>query len=271
MMGIVSAISNNLQDARALGWGFLGRQLAKGVHHWTIPGVGPATLRPGTTDAEVFRQVFTHREYDLSRLRRLDQVRAMYDAILEEDRVPLIIDAGANIGVASLWFAHQFPRAQIIAIEPEPANAALCRQNVSTLTQIRVEEAAVGASAGYITLDNPAQKAWSPRSERSDHGIPIVTIGDLVASVPRAELLIAKIDIEGFESDLFAANLKWLDAARVVIVEIHDWMMPGRQTSFSLQRAMADRQFEMMICGENLVYIVNANQRSFLPNPIAQR
>jgi FkbM family methyltransferase len=260
MMGFVSAISANLKDARALGWGFLGRQMAKDVYDWTIPGIGPASLRPGTTDAEVFRQVFTHREYDLSRLRRLDQVTAMYDAILTDGRVPLIIDAGANIGVASLWFAHQFPRARIIAIEPEPANAALCRKNVANLDSIRVEEAAIGASPGHITLDNPAQKAWSPRSQRSDGGIPVVTINDLVASVSGAELLIAKIDIEGFESDLFAANLQWLDKARVVIVEIHDWMMPGRRTSFSLQRAMADRQFEMMISGENLVYISLGSQ-----------
>jgi FkbM family methyltransferase len=260
MMGFVSTISANLRDARALGWGFLGRQVAKNVHNWTIPGIGPASLRPGTTDAEVFRQVFTHREYDLSRLRRLDQVKALYDAILKEGREPLIIDAGANIGVASLWFAHQFPHARIIAVEPEPANAALCRKNVSNLEKVHVEEAAVGASPGHITLDNPAQKAWSPRSERSTEGIPIVTINDLVASVTGAELLIAKIDIEGFESDLFATNLQWLDSVRVVIVEIHDWMMPGRRTSFSLQRAMADRQFEMMISGENLVYVALPEQ-----------
>jgi FkbM family methyltransferase len=255
MMGLVSAIGTNLKDAQTLGWGFLGRLATKDVFRWMIPGVGPASLRPGTTDTEVFRQVFVHREYDLAKLRRLDQVKTLYDAILADGRVPLIIDAGANIGVASLWFAHQFPRARIIAVEPEPANAALCRTNVATLGNVRVEEAAIGASPGHITLDNPAQKAWSPRSERSDSGIPIVTMNELVKSVPDAELLIAKIDIEGFESDLFAANLQWLDRARVVIVEIHDWMLPGRKTSFSLQRAMADRPFEIMISGENLVYI----------------
>jgi FkbM family methyltransferase len=254
-MGVVSAISMNLKDASALGWGFLGRHLGRDVLDWTIPGVGRASLRPGTTDAQVFRQVFVDREYDLARLRRLDQAKAIYEAILDNGRVPLIIDAGANIGVASLWFARQFPRAQIIAVEPEPANAALCRRNITNRGNIRIEEAAIGASPGHITLENPAQKAWSPRSERSDQGIPIVTMNDLVASVPTAELLIAKIDIEGFESDLFANNLQWLDSARVVIVEIHDWMLPGRKTSFSLQRAMADRSFELLISGENLVYI----------------
>ena len=64
-----------------------------------------------------------------------------------------------------------------------------------------------------------------------------------------------KVDIEGFEADLFQGDLGWLDTAEVVIIEPHDWMMPGAGTSRNFQKAMLDRDFEMVISGENLVYL----------------
>ncbi len=102
MKSTLRAIRDNLADAQAFGSGFLLRHLPgsrrKGVHSWTMPGIGEVSVRHGTTDAEVFRQVFKHGEYDLSKLGRLKQVTAWYEAILAAGRVPLIIDAGANIG-----------------------------------------------------------------------------------------------------------------------------------------------------------------------------
>ncbi len=38
---------------------------------------------------------------------------------------------------------------------------------------------------------------------------------------------IVKVDIEGGEADLFAANTEWVDAVPVIIIELHDWMLEG--------------------------------------------
>jgi hypothetical protein len=73
--------------------------------------------------------------------------------------------------------------------------------------------------------------------------------------VPNAQVFIVKIDIEGFEADLFSANLDWLDLADVVIIEPHDWMLPGQGSSRTLQVAMAARPFEVLLSGENLIYV----------------
>jgi hypothetical protein len=89
---------------------------------------------------------------------------------------------------------------------------------------------------------------------RADAGVPVLTVRDAAARVPNGKLFIVKVDIEGFESDLFAANLDWLDEVEAVYLEPHDWLEPGKGTSFSFQRAMAQHPFELFIKGENLVY-----------------
>ena len=55
--------------------------------------------------------------------------------------------------------------------------------------------------------------------------------------------------------DLFAANTDWIDAAFVIYVEPHDWLLPGKRTSRSFQRELARRDFELLIRGENLIYV----------------
>jgi hypothetical protein len=72
--------------------------------------------------------------------------------------------------------------------------------------------------------------------------------------VPSGELLIAKIDIEGFESDLFAADTDWIDQTTVLIIEPHDWMLPGQGSSRTFRAAMGP-EFDMLVSGENLVFV----------------
>src|ERR1700683_3931674 len=42
-----------------------------------------------------------------------------------------IIDGGANIGIASLYFLNRYPGARVVAVEPHPANFEICRKNLA--------------------------------------------------------------------------------------------------------------------------------------------
>src|SRR5271166_1471460 len=42
----------------------------------------------------------------------------------------VIVDAGANIGMASIYFAHKYPEAKIIAIEAEGSNFDMLTRNI---------------------------------------------------------------------------------------------------------------------------------------------
>lgn len=67
----------------------------------------PVYLRNGTSDTRVFSQLFVGREY-LNAIRNINP--------------KVIIDCGANIGLASIYFKFYFPNAKIFAFEPESSN-----------------------------------------------------------------------------------------------------------------------------------------------------
>jgi FkbM family methyltransferase len=48
-----------------------------------------------------------------------------------------IIDAGANIGLASVYFASRFPNARILAIEPERKNFEILVKNVERYPNVQ--------------------------------------------------------------------------------------------------------------------------------------
>lgn len=255
-MALADRVRRNVELFRYFGLGALRRFDGSPVTRVTMKGVGPLHLRLADSDFAAFKQVFVGREYDLGAIGGAGQrVAARYDAILKTGRVPVIVDAGANVGAASLWFARNFPEAHVVAIEPDPENARLLRLNVAATPRVSVVEAAVAGTPGKVSLAGNGM-GWAVQTVRSDAGsLPAITMDDAVATVANGDPFIAKIDIEGFESDLFAGDQGWIDRTPVIIVEPHDWLLPGRGTSQAFQAAMGSRQFELFISGENLIYV----------------
>jgi len=249
-------IKENIKDVISFGPGFMLRHLPRGApaQGIRVAEYGNIHLRAGQSDCAVIRQVFRERQYDLGTTGIGERVWNRYAEILNSGGIPIIVDAGANIGAASLWFLAAYPRAQVIAIEPEPDNLAVLHLNADGKERLSVLDAAVGSNEGFVSVncDGPG---WAAQTMRAQAGIPIVTMDSAFRSVERGVPFIAKIDIEGFEKDLFSENLEWLNDVYVVYVEPHDWLLPGQMTSRPFQRALAQHPFELMISGDNLAFV----------------
>lgn len=219
---------------------------------------GRIALRPGTSDLEVVRQVWRDTQYAIVHPPIAERLTAFEAAIRARGRVPVIVDAGANIGASALWLARKWPHARIIAVEPDPANAARARHNCADHAAITVVEAAIGGTPGFVTLD-PAAGAYAITTSRSPRGCPIMTIAQCLALVDHGELFAVKIDIEGFEDDLFATETAWLDEVALLYIEPHDYLFPDRASSRTFQRELGRRDFDLVIRGENLVYVRRAS------------
>jgi FkbM family methyltransferase len=260
-MNILRMISDSLEEAVRIGPLFpvvsrLSPRLGHRHFQTRVGGAGVVKWRAGNSDRHVLHQVFASREYDLSSLPQWRTIMSAYNALLTEGKSPLIIDAGANIGAGAIWFARQFPEARVVSIEPDHGNAMLCRENTERLSNVEVLEAAIGGSRGSGSIPNPTDEPFAFRVERTDNNgsVPIYTVPDLETRQDNWALFLVKVDIEGFDDDLFSAvDLSWIDRTVCLLVEPHDWLLPG--SSQSLQRAMALRNFDLLISGENLVYV----------------
>jgi FkbM family methyltransferase len=158
----------------------------------------PIYARLGTSDRSVLLQVFVSCEYDCPSEAHNQAVRAFYDEALARAKVPVIIDCGANIGLASLWYAAKFPEAKIIAVEPEPENFRILTMNAAGYSNITVVCGAISDRQARVSLHNVGDEPWAWETVESEAGDGLTyTIPSLMKGLPDLELMIVKIDIEG--------------------------------------------------------------------------
>lgn len=131
------------------------------------------------------------------------------------------LDLGANIGMTSLWLAKKYPLSKVIAVEPDPRNAALARQNLEVNgISGHVLEAAVGPQDGI------GQFAFSDHSimgKLSDEGVPVtvMSVETIMKKFAISQFALVKIDIEGGEEALFDGPSDWLRHTDAIIIEFH--------------------------------------------------
>jgi FkbM family methyltransferase len=209
-------------------------------------------------------QIFHQHDYDLSRFARAPDVTALYDGILRAGRTPLIVDCGGNIGLAARYFAVTWPRAKVISLEPDPGNAKLAIRN-TVGTGVQVIASAIGSRDGRCAVIDPGRGHNAYRTVASDSGdtnvISLPTILDR-PDLQHCEPFIVKIDIEGFEADLFAGNTDWIDRIPILIIELHDWMLPGTANSRAFLTAIAGKDRDFLYRGENIISIANISSSS---------
>jgi FkbM family methyltransferase len=217
----------------------------------TLPGSrSPIYLRKGTTDKDVFFQVFLIREYDFSGIPQFDRLKAVYDDMLAHGETPLIVDGGANIGLSCLWFARLFPEARIYALEPDEGNYAMLCANTRDYPNIVPLRAALwdrgDAKVLIANQKDPASCYRVMETGGAGGGFAACTVPDIMRRAGAARILLAKIDIEGGEDALFRSNTAWLDKTEALAVELHDWMLPGLASSRNFLVALANHPFEVV-------------------------
>lgn len=187
----------------------------------------PFYLRLGTTDVLTFDQIFIEREYDF-----------------ETSSPPqVIVDAGANIGLASIYFANRFVEAKIIAIEPEGSNFKALQRNVAPYPNIVPLQAALWGKNEEIDLVDPGLGEWGFMAEegRKDGDarrgklrsqVQGKTVDRIMQEHDLPKIDILKIDIEGAEREVFSNTSSWIGKVDAIIIELHERMKPGCHRSF---------------------------------------
>jgi FkbM family methyltransferase len=175
-------------------------------------------MRPATADHCTFSEIF------------LDQI---YSSVLQHVAdAETIIDLGANIGLAALYFAGHFPRSSLMCVEPDATNYELLVANLSkfiTTNRCRTLRAALWDAKVPLVM-NPLDGAGRTNAGTLRECDPSVQGSEVVPGLPIAEIIrtsgfdhvdLLKVDVEGAETPLFAGDRSWLDQVGAIAIEFH--------------------------------------------------
>jgi FkbM family methyltransferase len=186
----------------------------------------PFYLRVPSFDVVIFEQLFLQHEYSFD--------------VRTSPRT--IVDAGANIGLASIYFSNRFPGARIIAIEPEEGNFEMLKRNTMPYDNIIPVRGALWNENTTIHLVDPGAGEWgfmtqaSGPPEQQCGAIPQPVRGMTVDTVMQEQGIehidILKMDIEGAEREVFSDPSSWLGRVDALIVELHERIKSGCNRAF---------------------------------------
>lgn len=208
-------------------------------------------LRKYSSDPLVYNQILVNGEFDFIKKE------------IEKRKLPMhyMIDGGANIGLASIYFKSHFANIKIAAFEPNHANAEVFKKNMSLnqLPDISLYEKGLwNARVNLIQDENPQlHLEWGysfkemDNQESSNSLIEGITIEESLEILHWPKIDYLKIDIEGAEKKLFETEslcIGFLNKTQVLSVEAHDF-----EIAQLINKILVNNNFEVHYPGELIV------------------
>jgi FkbM family methyltransferase len=185
-------------------------------------------LRHGTADIDTFDEIFRRGHYDLP---------AAVEANLRRVPQPLrAVDLGANIGLFGVHLARLFAGADVVAVEPHPANASVLRKtleaNPRTLNW-KVVEACADVKDGTVPF--VALGFTTSRVEPGSEAVSVPAV-DVLPLLQGADLV--KIDIEGGEWPILLDSRFGGTRPLVIALEYHQHGCPEQDPGALARRLL---------------------------------
>lgn len=219
------------------------RRLARDVHHdiWPTPELAVARQlewramrEPRRTAGEISVAPYRFEYVDaMTAWPQWEDIFIRQSLAFESDvPEPRILDCGANIGLASIYFKRHYPEARLTAFEADPRLVSVCRSNLALNGgngQFDVKTAAVWTADG--TLDFVCEGTDSGAIACLDEPIqgPVMAVPSLRLRDWLDEPIdLLKLDVEGAELSLLEDCADRLSNVRAMFVELHE-STPGRR------------------------------------------
>lgn len=165
-----------------------------------------------------------------------------------ENIKPYIIDGGANIGLASIYFKLLFPNADIVAFEPDPDIFNFLKSNIKTYAFDNIELIKKGLWNEETFLSFKAEGADAGLLVEFDENSKKVPVTSLKKYLNK-KVDFLKLDIEGAETVVIKDIEDDLDKVERIFVEYHSFVNEKQSLS------------------ELISILTNANFRLFINTP----
>jgi FkbM family methyltransferase len=141
--------------------------------------------------------------------------------------VRTVVDIGANVGAASVYFAMAYPDAQVYALEPASSPLSLLGQNVASLRNVKVFPFGLHSSEETLTLFHgnkdsvESSLSSSPRTSSDSEQIRLLGASQFLCEQGIQTIDVMKIDTEGCEVPILRSLEQYLPEVKVLYVEYH--------------------------------------------------
>ena len=181
---------------------------------------------------------------------------------------PYIIDAGSNIGIATLFFKSSYPAANIICFEPDPNAFKVLELNIKAnqLKNVKLINAALNNNEGKVNFygqissknsdarGNSIIQLWGDQRIIND-GLSVNAVK--LSSYINSEIDFLKLDIEGAEELVLTELGDKLKYVRATAIEYHE--AKGMEKINKIDR------IKLLLEKYNFNYKITPNDLSILP------
>lgn len=151
---------------------------------------------------------------------------------------PVIVDCGANVGMATLFFKWIYPDAKIYAFEPQPKTFEYLKNNIESnkLNDVQIFNLALSNQNGFIDfyIDDSANLMGSILESRVS-GKKLQVECRKLSDIVKEPIDLLKVDVEGAETlivdDLISNNLLSKNNIKQILMEYHH-KIPNQKSSF---------------------------------------
>jgi FkbM family methyltransferase len=156
-------------------------------------------------------------------------LRRQYESAKPLPAAPRIVDAGAHLGLASLFFLTRYPACRLTVIEANPRLAELIRINLAPWwSRLELVEAALSLSNGTVEFHVSRENLLNVTGAIVNRELQHQELSTFVVpSVDARELLrepvdLMKLDVEGHEYELLELPLFEPGHIHNMVIEFHD-------------------------------------------------
>lgn len=148
----------------------------------------------------------------------------------------VFVDIGANLGYYTVLAAKQVgPSGRVIAIEPDPQNYRLLRQNIAInrITCAQTLPIALGRQPGEAMLRRSETNYGDHRlthtsDNRHSVTVRVDSLDNQLKALNVAHVDVLKIDVQGFEPEVFAGMTTTLETSPPTIILMEYWPLGMR-------------------------------------------
>lgn len=206
-------------------------------------------------------EIFSEENYNLKKFKIFKYIKKYLDEN-EKNRQSLILDCGSNIGSSSNYFSKLFNKSKIISIEPDNKNFFFSKKNIIKNKSELMNCAVSNENEKLRFISDKKDGRASKINDKGDVKISCLSIANILMNFSKEKYFpfLIKIDIEGHEKKLFESNYEWINDFKIILIELHDWMLPNKYNSFTFFNSINQimnkyKKRDFIISGENLISI----------------